>query len=79
MTFLVQGQSIQVDTQFHKGDRIVLDVMKDAHPVESGTRGTVTSSMVIYGKEHVGVVWDNGRQLSLIIPPDAAHLETETP
>ena len=62
---------------YNKGDRIRLVRMEDdPEPVPPGTKGTVT-----FCSEHnfgsgpewqVGVAWDNGRGLSLCIPPDLA-------
>lgn len=64
---------------FKVGDRIVLDAMpNDPCPVAPGTHGTVNYVMEdAFGMNdvQVGVAWDDGRSLSLIMPPDRAHHE----
>jgi hypothetical protein len=58
------------------GDRIQLIHMpEDPAPIEDGATGTVrrvhrfgTSSM------QIGVEWDNGRTLHLVVPPDTYRI-----
>ena len=57
------------------GDRIRLIAMPDdPHPIPPGTTGTVEKVQELHfgrGLEtQVHVKWDNGRTLSLIMPPD---------
>lgn len=59
------------------GDRIRLISMGDDDPcpIEPGTCGTVHHLFDATGKwpepwQQIGVVWDNGRRLSLVVPPD---------
>jgi Domain of unknown function (DUF4314) len=59
------------------GDRIRLDHMgDDPNPIPSGSLGTVLSVVNTdwhtKGQKQVMVKWDNGRSLSLVIPPDRA-------
>jgi len=59
----------------HPGDRIeLLSMPKDPDPVPVGSTGTVA-----FVNEHgsgprawlqIGVDWDNGRSLMLVVPPD---------
>jgi len=60
-----------------KGDRIELIAMPDDPcPIESGTRGTIEDVIEMgykFGKQ-VQVKWDNGRSLSLCIPPDIVRV-----
>lgn len=62
---------------FKEGDRIRLVRMgNDPDPVPVGTEGTVEyyqeCSSFRPAFTQVGVKWDNGRSLSLCIPPDCA-------
>ena len=71
-------------TRFTSGDRVMLDAMPDdPSPVTPGTLGTVTRvSVHDLGdgpREHVDVRWDDGRNLSLIVPPDRAHVVRTLP
>jgi hypothetical protein len=54
------------------GDRIVLVHMGvDPSPIAPGTVGTVTRvTPWISGEWNIGVEWDNGRTLGLVIPED---------
>jgi hypothetical protein len=62
------------------GDRIELVRMtNDPCPIQSGTKGTVQfvgpplpdwSSTAAQDFQQVAVKWDNGRTLSLVVPPD---------
>lgn len=56
----------------HIGHRIELLAMPDDPcPIDVGTQGTVTHVQDIgQGVVQVMVDWDNGRTLSLIMPPD---------
>jgi hypothetical protein len=56
-----------------KGDRIRLVHMPDdPDPIPPGTEGEVTSVNEVrsMGFTQIGVKWDNGRTLSLAVPPD---------
>lgn len=58
---------------FNKGDRIKLIKMSDdPNPIESGATGTVLSCVQVMDWTQVHVDWDNGRSLSLCVPPDMA-------
>lgn len=58
---------------FKKGDRIRLIGMEDFSPVPAGTLGTVDAEPVwLEGAWNVPVSWDNGRTLSMVVPPDSA-------
>ena len=54
------------------GDRIALVTMgDDPAPIPRGTQGTVTGvSYWVGGEWNIGVRWDNGRTLGLVIPED---------
>lgn len=57
------------------GTRIVLNNMNDPYsPVESGTRGTVR---YVDDCGQLGVVWDNGRSLSLVPGVDSYRKLTQ--
>lgn len=63
------------------GDRIeLLSMPDDPDPVPTGTQGTVESitRVPMRGKSftQVGVKWDNGRTLSLVMPPDRVKVVT---
>lgn len=64
----------QDDQQFEEGDRIVLVKMgEDPDPVPSGTTGVVTHVTDMRdwdGSIQLGVNWDNGRRLNVILPVD---------
>lgn len=63
---------------FAKNDRIeLISMSSDPDPIPVGTKGTVRSICTdpfnrITGKI-VGVNWDNGRRLNLILPTDTAR------
>ena len=63
---------------FGVGDRIELVHMpNDPCPIEPGSRGTVTHITHLQYEPagwQVGVKWDSGRTLSLLVPPDEARL-----
>jgi len=56
-------------------DRIeMINMLDDPDPIQIGEQGVV-SSVVHHGLgkdwwQQVDVVWDNGRSLSLVVPPD---------
>lgn len=61
---------------FKVGDRIELESMTDDPcPIPVGTQGTVTRVTWTDFNSHwqVGVKWDNGRGLNMIVPPDRAR------
>jgi hypothetical protein len=59
------------------GDRIKLvNMPDDPNPLEAGTEGTVTS--VDKRMEVIGVTWDNGRTLSLILGVDMFDILNES-
>jgi hypothetical protein len=58
------------------GDRIKLvNMPDDPHPLEAGTEGTVTS--VDKRMEVIGVDWDNGRTLNLVLGVDSFDILNE--
>jgi hypothetical protein len=70
-------------TDLKEGDRIELvRMLDDPYPIEPGTQGTVQSVTELYlgasvnqpkspAKQfQIAVKWDNGRNLSLVAPPD---------
>lgn len=63
-----------MNASFKSGDRIrLIRMVDDPDPVPSGTTGTVIADPVlVYGSWQVSVKWDNGRGLSLCVPPDVA-------
>ena len=64
MPFPSRGQVEFTRSSYLPGTRIVLSIMNDPFsPVEPGMRGTVR---YVDDAGQVGVVWDNGRSLSLI-------------
>lgn len=59
------------------GTRIRLIAMPDDPcPVEPGTCGTVdyVGGGVYGGTKQYGVQWDNGRTLSIVVPPDVVQV-----
>jgi hypothetical protein len=59
-----------------EGDRIRLNSMPDdPDPIPTGSLGTIISIVNTDwhtpGQKQVMVKWDNGRSLSLVIPPDS--------
>jgi hypothetical protein len=57
-----------------KGDRIRLNYMPDdPNPIPSGSEGEVTHVNEVKSMNftQIGVAWDNGRTLSLAVPPDS--------
>jgi hypothetical protein len=57
---------------FKEGDRIEMVFMgNDPNPILAGTRGTVISvDKTPWNDTQVGVKWDNGRTLSVLLPED---------
>lgn len=75
MPFPSRGQVEFTRTSYPPGTGIVLNSMNDRYaPVELGTRGTVR---YVDDAGQVGVVWDNGRCLSLIPGVDSFRKLTE--
>ena len=69
------ASSVRRDVQV--GDRIKLvDMPNDPHPIESGTEGTV--KFINTGVGIVGVEWDNGSSLNLVIGLDSYELLNES-
>ena len=56
----------------------MLAMPEDPHPISSGSEGTIAyMSRVMMGREsydQVEVDWDNGRSISLVIPPDVVEV-----
>ena len=64
MSFPSREQVASIRKNYPLGTRVMLNNMDDPYsPVESGTRGTVR---YVDDSGQLGVVWDNGRRLSLI-------------
>jgi len=63
------------------GDRVRLVQMPDdPAPIIPGTRGTVTyvtELHMIGDKYQIGVAWDDGRTLSMVVPPDVYEVVDE--
>jgi hypothetical protein len=64
---------------YTKGQRIELVHMgNDPHPIAQGTKGTVeycTKYRTKIGEEYqVGVSWDNGRKLAVLLPHDIVRV-----
>ena len=66
------------------GDRIRLVSMgPDPDPILAGSIGTVTgvasipSAVRMKSDLHVGVSWDNGRTLSVVLPADVVEIIVE--
>ena len=58
------------------GDRIkLINMPDDPHPLESGTEGTVTS--VDKRMEVIGVDWDSGSRLNLVLGVDSFDILNE--
>lgn len=75
MPFPSRGQVEFTRSCYSPGTRIVLNSMNDPYaPVESGTRGTVR---YVDDAGQVGVSWDNGRSLSLILGVDSFRKLTQ--
>lgn len=75
---MIRLRDSAVETTYHPGDRVVLlRMVDDPDPIAPGSTGTVTGSGVHdLGdglREHVNVRWDDGRTLSLLVPPDVAE------
>ena len=60
---------------FAKGDRIrLVSMTNDPDPIEPGAEGTVELPPGRFQDAwQVVVKWDNGRSLSLVVPPDVAE------
>ena len=75
MPFPSRGQVEFTRSCYPPGTRLVLNCMDDPFsPVESGTRGTVR---YVDDAAQVGVIWDNGRTLSLIPGVDSFRKLTQ--
>lgn len=61
---------------FTPGQRIrLLEMPKDPDPVPSGTEGVVRECVSYNDLDwQVEVNWDNGRTLSMVVPPDRAEV-----
>ena len=60
---------------FKPGSKIRLVSMgNDPVPIKPGTKGTVIDSYRFGKQWQIEVRWDNGRKLSLIVPPDHAEV-----
>jgi hypothetical protein len=56
------------------GKRIVLNHMEDPDPIPDGATGTVTG---VDDWGHIHVLWDNGRDLSVIPGEDSFEITDE--
>lgn len=62
--------------RFTKGDRVrLVSMFDDPDPITPGSEGVVVHTAELNFRdeppqEHVSVVWDNGRRLACLIPPD---------
>ena len=56
------------------GKRIILNHMEDPDPIPDGATGTVTG---VDDWGHIHVLWDNGRDLSVIPGEDSFEIEDE--
>ena len=64
---------LRIREQFPKGTKIVLDQMgPDPCPVEPGTKGTV---LMVDDIGTVHCVFENGRQLGLVVDEDRFHID----
>lgn len=64
---------MDASNQYKIGDRVKLIKMaNDPDPVPKGTEGEVTHVQYIssFKETQVGVKWDNGRSISVILPED---------
>jgi hypothetical protein len=63
-----------------KGDRIrLIEMPGDPHPIAPGATGTITFVQRDLARDDawfIGVHWDDGRTLNLIIPPDRFDIIT---
>jgi hypothetical protein len=67
-------------TTLQPGDRIRLVAMTyDPDPVPAGTTGTVTAIRQHGTWSQVDVVWNNGRNLMLVVPPDQFEVVASKP
>ena len=75
MPFPSREQVASIRKNYPLGTRVILNNMNDPYsPVESGTRGTVR---YVDDSGQLGVVWDNGRSLSLIPGEDSFRKLTQ--
>ena len=73
--FPSREQVKSIRKNYPPGTRVMLNNMDDLYsPVESGTRGTVR---YVDDSGQLGVVWDNGRRLSLIPGEDSSRKLTQ--
>lgn len=55
----------------------MVDMPDDPDPIPQGTKGevqSVTTVQIVPSFTQVGVKWENGRTLSVIIPPDTIRV-----
>lgn len=72
------GRITKLGHNWKEGDRIELVAMPDdPAPIESGARGTIDRIVDIGGRLQLGVAWDNGRTLHVVIPPDTIRRVTD--
>lgn len=75
MPFPSREQVASIRKNYPSGTRVMLNNMNDPYsPIESGTRGTVR---YVDDSGQLGVVWDNGRSLSLIPGEDSFRKLTQ--
>lgn len=48
----------------------LVEMPKDPCPVEVGVEGTVEKVVDVFGSTQIWMMWDDGRQLAMIVPPD---------
>ena len=75
MPFPSREQVASIRKNYPPGTRVMLNNMNDPYsPIESGTRGTVR---YVDDSGQLGVVWDNGRSLSLVPGVDSYRKLTQ--
>lgn len=60
-----------LNPKLKQGDRVVILQMNDDHGIPSGTAGTVSRVLEIFGEDQYYVDWDNGSKLAIISSVDA--------
>jgi hypothetical protein len=60
-----------LNPKLKQGDRVVILQMNDDYGIPSGTAGTVSRVLEIFGEDQYYVDWDNGSKLAIISSVDA--------